>query len=363
MVKFRFSKNSSNDVPTSTLNNLINIVPSLETIHQNRKRLITKDGNINIEKLRVENRILYFRDIFTSLLDLKWRFILILFSFSFVISWLIFAVIWYIIMYIHNDFSINSSNETSNEHIPCISGVKTFSGALLYSIETQQTIGYGTRAINEQCTGGIILLIIQSIFSLIIQSLWVGLIYTKLSRPKRRRKTFIWSRNAVISLRDGILTFQCRLGDMRSRSTLIEAHIRMYFITKRTTSENEIIPLTLLDMNIGYDEGKDRFFLNWPIIIEHKIDSKSPLYEMNKVNLSEQKFEILLILEGTIEPTGMMTQIRTSYMPNEIIWAGRFSRMIRFEKDHYVVDYSKFNSIQYDHLTKEYSAKEIEQRN
>ena len=250
----------------------------------------------------------------------------------------------------------------TSHYIQCIGGVKSFSGVLLYSIETQQTIGYGTRAVTEGCTAGIILLIIQSCFGLLIQALWVGLVYTKLSRPRKRRRTLIWSRQALISLRDGCLTLQVRLGDMRYRSTLLEAHIRMYFVSKRETKENERIPLHLLDMDVGYDAGRDRILLNWPIIIEHKIDSRSPLNQMNREQIWKEKFEILLVLEGAIEPTGMVTQAKTSYLPEEIIWGARFDRMIHFDKHHYIVDYSKFNLMIKDNLTNDCSAKQLEEQ-
>jgi hypothetical protein len=265
-------------------------------------------------------------------------------------------------MVVHGDFSNQQSNTTDNNHIPCVIGVTSFRGAFLYSIETQQTIGYGTRAVTEQCTAGVFVLIIQSCFGLFIQALWVGLVYTKLSRPRKRRRTLIWSRQAVISLRDGFLTLQCRLADMRYRSTLVEAHIRMYFVSRRRTIENEVIPLHLLDMNVGFDAGKDRLFFNWPIVIEHKIDSGSPLYAMNKEGISRENFEILLVLEGIIEPTGMITQARTSYMPDEIVWGSRFQRMIHFNRDHYAVDFAKFNIIYNDNCTPDCSAKKLQEQ-
>jgi potassium inwardly-rectifying channel subfamily J len=265
-------------------------------------------------------------------------------------------------MAVHGDFSNNRSNVTDDSYIPCVVGVTSFSGALLYSIETQQTIGYGTRAVTQQCTAGIILIIIQSCFGLLIQASWVGLVYTKISRPRNRRRTLIWSQQSVISLRDGFLTFQCRLGDMRYRSTLVEAHIRMYFVSRRRTKENEIIPLHLLDMNVGFDCGKDRLFFNWPIIIEHKIDHQSPLYQMNKETILKENFEILIVLEGIIEPTGMITQAITSYLPKEIVWGSRFERMIHFDGEHYTVDYSKLNTLYNDNCTPNCSAKQLEEQ-
>ena len=141
-------------------------------------------------------------------------------------------------------------------------------------------------------------------------------------------------------------------------------HIRMYFISRRRTIENEVIPLNLLDMDVGFNHGKDRLFFNWPIIIEHRIDSRSPLYDMDKETIAKGKFEILLVLEGIIEPTGMITQARTSYMPEEIVWGARFQRMIHFYEDYYTIDYGKFNAIYKDNCTTNISARQIhEQQN
>ncbi|CAF1282807.1 unnamed protein product [Adineta steineri] len=357
MVKFTSFKTRRFNDTISQITSFPNPFHAREAL-RGRKRLISKDGNINFQRLNIEHHRRYLQDIFTSLLDLTWLWILTLFVICFVTSWVFFALIWYIIMVVHGDFSSNNSNSTNR----CVDGVKTFGGLILYSIETQQTIGYGTRAVTENCTAGIFLLIIQSCFGLIIQALWVGLVYTKLSRPKKRRRTLMWSDKALITIRDGYLTLQCRLGDMRYRSTLVEAHIRMYFVSKRLTKENEIIPLNLIDMNVGYDEGKDRLFFNWPIIIEHKINDKSPLFDFDKEQILKEKFEILIVLEGIIEPTGMVTQARTSYMPDEIVWGARFERMIHFLQHQYVVDYSKFNSFIYDNLTTHLSAKQFQEQ-
>jgi hypothetical protein len=115
-------------------------------------------------------------------------------------------------------------------------------------------------------------------------------------------------------------------------------------------------------MTVGFDAGKDRLFFNWPIVIEHKIDSGSPLYAMNKEGISRENFEILLVLEGIIEPTGMITQARTSYMPDEIVWGSRFQRMIHFNRDHYAVDFAKFNIIYNDNCTPDCSAKQLQEQ-
>ena len=50
----------------------------------------------------------------------------------------------------------------------CVYGVNSFTAAFLFSIETQVTIGYGTRAITDKCPEAILLLLIQSLLGLYI---------------------------------------------------------------------------------------------------------------------------------------------------------------------------------------------------
>lgn len=70
-----------------------------------RKRVIFKNGEYNVLQTRIAKRRLKFlQDIFTTLVDTRWRWTLLVFSLSFVLSWLGFAFIWWIISFIHGDF-------------------------------------------------------------------------------------------------------------------------------------------------------------------------------------------------------------------------------------------------------------------
>lgn len=82
----------------------------------------------------------------------------------------------------------------------------------------------------------------------IIYFAFTGMIFAKLSRPKKRAETLMFSRSAAICLRDGALCLMFRIGDMRS-SHLIEAHVRGMVVRRRVTREGEVtayIPSTLL---------------------------------------------------------------------------------------------------------------------
>ena len=84
-----------------------------------------------------------------------------------------------------------------------------------------------------------------------------------------------------------------------------------------------MLPFHQFDMNVGYSEGLDRVFVIWPITICHFIDKESPLYDVSKTDLETSKFEIILILEGSVESTGSTCHARTSYLPSEIKWGHR----------------------------------------
>jgi len=52
--------------------------------------------------------------------------------------------------------------------------------------------------------------------------------------------------------------------------------------------------------------------------IQHMIDKNSPLWDLSKEELHKEQFEIIVILKGTVESTGMLRQVRTSYISREI---------------------------------------------
>jgi potassium inwardly-rectifying channel subfamily J len=94
---------------------------------------------------------------------------------------------------------------------------------------------------------------------------------------------------------------------------------------------------------------KSNFFcLLWPETVVHSIDKSSPLYELSADDLQMANFEIVVIMEGTIESTDQRVQARTSYLPAEILWGHRFEPVVSYDKSQgrYIVDYSRFHSTQ-----------------
>ncbi|BFZ02851.1 hypothetical protein BsWGS_05890 [Bradybaena similaris] len=321
-----------------------------------RRRLVYKNGEVNITQTNIrKRRRRYLADIFTTLVDIKWRYNLMLFAMAFTLSWLIFALIWWLVCFSHGDLD---HLENSNWK-PCVIEIKSFTSALLFSIETQHTIGYGHRHTTEECPEAIVLMMFQSCFGVICQALMTGIVFAKLSRPKKRAETLMFSKSACICKQDGDLCLLLRVGDMR-KSQIVEAHLRAVLIKKKITKEGDVLPLYQFDVDLGFNEGRDRLFLVWPVIIVHKIDQDSPFWELSPEDLHREQFELIVILEGIVESTGMTTQARSSYLPGEVLWGHRFERLVTFQKENgqYQIDFSRFhNTVPVD--TPNCSAKEL----
>ncbi|KAI6171301.1 Inward rectifier potassium channel irk-1 [Aphelenchoides bicaudatus] len=323
-----------------------------------RNRLVQKYGLVNISLCNVpKQHRKYFRDVFTTIIETKWRWCLLFFSMSFFISWSLFTCIYYLVAAYHGDFQ---HLEDSNWQ-PCIMNGNSLLNLFLFAFTTQTTIGYGFRYPTDACPPIVFVMCVQFLTGLVLQTLMAGVIFAKLARPIKRAATILFSKNAVICMRDGKLCLLFRVGDMR-KSSLAEAHIRLQMIKKCVTMEGELLPFHQFDMNVGYDSGLDRVFVIWPITICHEIDESSPLYELSKKSLATARFEIIAILEGVVESVGSTTQARTSYLPTEILWGRRFEKLVTYQRENgeYLIDFGKFHNV-YDVDIPECSAKELDE--
>ncbi|KAM4652515.1 G protein-activated inward rectifier potassium channel 4-like [Discoglossus pictus] len=325
------------------------------TNRQTRQRYVTKDGKCRVNLGRIREKKRFLSDIFTTVVDLKYRWFIFVFMLCYMVTWVGFGVIYFLDALIRDD--VNHVGDP--EWKPCIDNVDSFLSALLFSVESQRTIGYGTRMVTADCPEGVILLMAQSIIGSVIDALMVGCMFVKISRPKKRAETLIFSKKCVVSHRDEKLCLMFRIGDLRD-SHMVDAKIRAKLIKSRQTKEGEFIPLEQSEINLGYDTGEDRLFLVEPQIICHFINDHSPFWEMTAESLKREEFEIIVILEGIVEATGMTCQAKTSYTEDEILWGHRFEPCMTLEKGAFRVDYSRFDKT-FDVQTPWGSAKEMQE--
>lgn len=94
----------------------------------------------------------------TTLVEVKWRWALLAFALSFTLSWLGFSVVYMCIMYAHGDF------EYKPHWKPCLVSVDTFAAIFMFSLETQTTIGYGFRYVEVFFIRSKSLLLVELLF-------------------------------------------------------------------------------------------------------------------------------------------------------------------------------------------------------
>ncbi|TKS89592.1 G protein-activated inward rectifier potassium channel 1 [Collichthys lucidus] len=327
-------------------------------VKRKRQRFVEKNGRCNVQHGNLGGETSrYISDLFTTLVDLKWRWNLLIFILTYTVAWLVMASMWWVIAYIRGDLS-HGGHDSS--YTPCVANVYNFPSAFLFFIETEATIGYGYRYITEKCPEGIILFLFQSLLGSIVDAFLIGCMFIKMSQPKKRAETLMFSQDAVISQRDGKLCLMFRVGNLRN-SHMVSAQIRCKLIKSRQTPEGEFLPLDQCELDVGFGTGADQLFLVSPLTICHEINTKSPFFDLSQRSLMNEQFEIVVILEGIVETTGMTCQARTSYTEDEVLWGHRFLPVMSLEEGFFRVDYSQFHNT-FEVNTPPYSVKEQEEK-
>ncbi|KAK3084372.1 hypothetical protein FSP39_012408 [Pinctada imbricata] len=294
-----------------------------------RPALVKKTGQYRVtyKGLKKYRSRFVIHDLYQSMIDLKWRWAILFFCLAFFLVYFVFAVIWYLLAHAHGDFS----NLDNPNWVPCIEHMRNFADALLYSIETQTTIGYGTLYPNTNCGGSVLIVFVQITIGFLLETILVGFMLVKIARPKHRRQTLLFSEKACICKENGELCLDIRAGDMR-QSHLVDTKVFGMFITERVSAEGVVYPLYQQQMDFEAQGMDDRVFMMWPMILKHKINANSPLFNLSVDEVLSNTFEIIVILEGTIEATGEICQARTSYSSKDILWGYRFVNLIDFDE-------------------------------
>ncbi|XP_056272244.1 potassium inwardly rectifying channel subfamily J member 11, like [Pseudoliparis swirei] len=307
-----------------------------------KARFITKSGSCNVAHKNIMEQGRFLQDVFTTMVDLKWQHSFLIFSSAFLCSWMLFAMIWWLLAFAHGDLEPRDPVLDPGP-VPCVTAIHSFTSAFLFSIEVQVTIGFGGRMVTEECPLAITVLIVQNILGLIINAVMLGCVFMKTAQANRRAETIIFSRNAVIASRNGRPTFMFRVGDLR-KSMIISATVQLQVIRRTVTAEGEVTPVCQLDIQVENPLRSNGIFLVSPLVVSHTLERGSPLYELSAQTLASEDLEILVILEGVVETTGITMQARTSYTPEEIQWGRRFVTIMTEEDGRYCVDYSKFGN-------------------
>ncbi|XP_030038147.2 G protein-activated inward rectifier potassium channel 4 [Manduca sexta] len=307
------------------------------------KRIVTKNGEFNIYN-PMHSRKGFFSSWFMTMVEARWRWTLLHFFMAFTSDWLFFGFIYWIIALAHGDLSEDHlpPNQNATNWVPCVKNIYGFTSTFLFSVEVHTTVAYGKRAITLDCPATITAMCLQCIVCSIFQAFMVGILFAKLTRPKARTQTILFSKQAVVCFRNERLCLIFRVGDMRkSRILNIKTSV---FVLKLDTQDEFLEHFEQIELDVEMDGCESTFFM-WPISVIHVIDETSPLYKISAADILCGKLEILVVFEGIIESTGQPVQARSSYTNNDILWGHRLVPMVTpdLRKEAYYVDFSKLS--------------------
>ncbi|XP_028167969.1 G protein-activated inward rectifier potassium channel 3-like [Ostrinia furnacalis] len=302
------------------------------------RRVVHKNGdeNVPVRSNIPAKSIKYMRDIVNTVINSKWRFLLLMMVLLHFVFWFTFAGIWYAVA---NSYQEDIGD--GKEH--CVTGTSSFAGLLMMSVETQMTIGYGVRFPNEECPEAIIVMVLEIVAGTALSGGLVSLLYTKLVRPNRHVSSVGFSKKATVCLRDGELCLQFRVWDLLNLH-IISSSITAYILKPIRTLEGELVHNYIHQLKLKNATA----FLLWPITVVHVIDADSPLYEFSAEDMMDYRFEIVVCLTGSSKNMGTVTQSRTSYLSKEIIWGYRFKNVLTYskKKESYIINVDELDTVE-----------------
>jgi inward rectifier potassium channel len=210
----------------------------------------------------------------------------------------------------------------------------SFVDMFFFSVQTMATIGYGKMTPASFLSN--VLVSFEALFGLVGLAMMTGLMFAKFSLPSARVR---FSRNAVVSRRDGLPSLMFRMANLRA-NRIVEAEIHVVFARDERTPEGE-------ELRRFYDLPMARnrsalFALTWTAV--HPIVEGSPFAGQTRESLEAQDAEIVVSLTGLDETFSQTVHARKSYRAADIRWGQRLADIISFRSDGSLgIDYSRFD--------------------
>jgi inward rectifier potassium channel len=213
----------------------------------------------------------------------------------------------------------------------------SFLDAYFFSVQTMATIGYGKMTPVSAFSN--FLVSFEALFGLVAFALATGLMFAKFSQPRAR---VLFSRRAVVHVRDGKLSLMVRLANERSTG-LVEANLRLSLVREEKTVEGEslrrIHTLALTRSTTSV------FAFSWTAV--HPIDEASPLFGQTAEQYAASKADLVASLVGIEEATGQNVHARYTWSSDEVHFGHRYVDILVFLPDgRRAVDYARFHDVE-----------------
>jgi inward rectifier potassium channel len=280
-----------------------------------RNMIVNRDGSPNIRRLGLRPH--YLADAYHRLLAMSWPRFLLLVLLAYILGNGVFAAFYYL-------------DTQGIENVRAGS----FQDCFYFSVQTMATIGYGKMA--PISTFAHLLVTLESLCGLMSTALMTGLVYAKFSRPTAR---ILFSRIAVISMRDGVPSLQFRVSNERG-NMIPEAQLGVVIFRSERTQEGESVR-RFYDLPLVRNRSPV-FALSWTAV--HQIRADSPLFGQTRQSLEAVNAEILVTFTGIDGTLSQTVHARHAYRFTDLRWDERFVDLFGIDsRGRPFIDYRKFH--------------------
>jgi len=236
--------------------------------------------------------------------------------------------------------------------------VLSFWTCFFFSMQTMDTIGYGL--LSPVTWGCDVLTMVCSIMANFFWCWFCGLVFAKMSFPKKLKHTHKYSDVAVMNRQmltykgeeylSGHPSITFRVSGTYSSSELCDGNLNLVYFRTRTTKDGwEDYEFHELDFEINRQRGRAREMrLSTPLLalpwtVTHPIDEQSPLYRKSLEDVAEENGEIIVVMDGIDEISSQSYQSRWSYVPQEILEHREFVPCVKRAEGCFTVDFDQIS--------------------
>jgi len=195
--------------------------------------------------------------------------------------------------------------------------------AFFFSVQTMATIGYGD--MHPQSDAAHVLVVIESMVSLVFTALATGLVFVRFARIRGR---VVFSKKVALGVIDGKPHLCVRVGNGRS-NRIFDAQFKLLMMRTVTTAEGHTLYRTT-ELKLVRDTAPS-LQRAWNLM--HVIDASSPLFGMTPARFTQEQAEISLAVTGTDETTLQAVHGRYVWEAPELAWGTRLDDVVAETKD------------------------------
>jgi inward rectifier potassium channel len=214
---------------------------------------------------------------------------------------------------------------------------RSFWDAFCFSVQTMGTIGYGS--MYPTTVAANVIMIAESVTSLIVTAVATGMLFAKFSRSTPR---VVFSERLVIGPMNGVPTLMLRVGNARGNS-ILEATVRIAYTRTERMKEGSSF-YRMIDLRPSRDRSP-AMARTWTVL--HPITPESPLYGATPESVAREDGEFLVTVVGIDDTSLQPVHARARYVDREVVWGARHADVLSEDRDgNIVLDVRRFDDIE-----------------